>query len=269
MGPHYSDIDVREGYCAPLTNDTKPLLIRRAISHWLAVSRWSLNYFASRFPAQRICLEKFDPMSEISYLEQTVRNEHKEVPFEYLRTELGLGRTCYAVRENSDIFRDIPSLLDDLDAFRPFSVDADSYKSLWIGPEGYVTGMHTDPGPTLVFQICGSKRVVLFAPSEAQRVYAVRRDGVRERFSNMSLRSSLGPTELHDLAERTGWADVQPFASDLSRYPLFADAEGLNCVLRAGETLYIPDGWWHAVKGLELAISVAAEPCIADSGRER
>lgn len=268
MGPHYREIDVLEAYRVPLANDTPPLLFRGIITGWPAASRWSLDYFSSQFPARVVRLERFDPKSTTPYLEQTVRDDHSEVSFERLREELAAGGACYAVRENSDIFRQIPSLLNDLDAFRPFQVDTECYKSLWIGPEGYVTGMHTDPGPTLVFQISGNKRILLFAPSEAERVYAVKRSDVRARFANTSLRDSLGPSELKYLAERTGWADVQPFTPDLIRYPLFAHAQGLVCGLQPGDALYIPDGWWHAVMGLDLTISVAVEPCVINAGSQ-
>jgi lysine-specific demethylase 8 len=44
---------------------------------------------------------------------------------------------------------------------------------------------------------------------------------------------------------------------DLSRFPLFASAEYSECVLRAGEMLYIPYKWWHYVRSLEVSFSVS------------
>lgn len=262
MGPRYRQLDALAAYHMPLADNIPPKLFRGVISDWPALSRWSLDYFSLHFPSTMVRLERFDPKSTTSYLEQTVENVHITIPFARLREELTAAGSCYAVRENSDIFCQVPSLLDDLCGFRPFDVNSDGYKSLWIGPEGYVTGMHTDPGPTLVCEIRGLKRVVLFPPSEAARVYAVKRSDVVARFSSTSLRTSLEPSELEDLVERTGWADVQPFEPDFIRYPLFAGAEGLACTLKPGDVLYIPDGWWHAVLGLDVTISVAIEPRI-------
>lgn len=264
MGPHYREIDTQRAYRVPLTINVPPLLFHRVITGWPAVSRWSLDYFAARFPATMVRLERYDPQSTVSYLAQTAGNVHREVRFEHLRGELAADDPCYAVRENSEIFRQIPSLLDDLNSFRPFQVDAHCYKSLWIGPANYVTGMHADPGPTVVFQISGNKRFLLFEPSEADRVYAVNRSDIRAGFLNSSLKDSLEPSALCDLTERTGWADVQPFAPDFLRYPSFAQARGLTCALQPGDALYIPDGWWHAAMGMDLNISVATEPRMTD-----
>jgi lysine-specific demethylase 8 len=42
-----------------------------------------------------------------------------------------------------------------------------------------------------------------------------------------------------------------------SMWPGFQDAEYVETVLREGECLYIPVGWWHYVRGLKAGISVS------------
>ena len=42
---------------------------------------------------------------------------------------------------------------------------------------------------------------------------------------------------------------------DLARYPLFAQAEKLTFVVDPGDTLFIPNGWWHTARSLEVTIS--------------
>lgn len=44
---------------------------------------------------------------------------------------------------------------------------------------------------------------------------------------------------------------------DLSRWPLFGRATAQRVVVRAGETLFIPCGWWHTARSLTVTISVA------------
>lgn len=44
---------------------------------------------------------------------------------------------------------------------------------------------------------------------------------------------------------------------DLARYPLFANATPLTFVVGPGETLFIPNGWWHTARSLTVTISVA------------
>ena len=42
---------------------------------------------------------------------------------------------------------------------------------------------------------------------------------------------------------------------DLERFPKFASLKALECTLDAGEALFIPIHWWHAVYGLKLSVS--------------
>lgn len=46
-------------------------------------------------------------------------------------------------------------------------------------------------------------------------------------------------------------------APDFTRYPLFAQADRVSFVVEPGETLFIPNGWWHTARSLDLTISVA------------
>lgn len=41
-------------------------------------------------------------------------------------------------------------------------------------------------------------------------------------------------------------------------FPLFhKEARYVECVLRASEAVFIPRGWWHYVRGLEVSFSVS------------
>jgi histone arginine demethylase JMJD6 len=44
---------------------------------------------------------------------------------------------------------------------------------------------------------------------------------------------------------------------DLTKYPLLAQTRPVKVVLTAGETLFIPSGWWHTARSLTPSISVA------------
>ena len=44
---------------------------------------------------------------------------------------------------------------------------------------------------------------------------------------------------------------------DAQRFPLFAGAPWLECVLEAGSVLYLPPRWWHYVRSLSLSFSVS------------
>ncbi len=52
---------------------------------------------------------------------------------------------------------------------------------------------------------------------------------------------------------------------DFERYPLFRQARCQKVVVRAGETLFLPCGWWHTARSLGMTISVAFDSLGPDN----
>jgi hypothetical protein len=52
---------------------------------------------------------------------------------------------------------------------------------------------------------------------------------------------------------------------DYARYPLLRHARAQTIVLRPGETLFLPCGWWHTARSLGVTISVAFDQLGADN----
>jgi hypothetical protein len=52
---------------------------------------------------------------------------------------------------------------------------------------------------------------------------------------------------------------------DFARYPLFRHARAQRVVIHAGETLFLPCGWWHTARSLTLTISVAFDQLGPDN----
>ena len=53
--------------------------------------------------------------------------------------------------------------------------------------------------------------------------------------------------------------ELSPAESEVweSMWPGFSEAEYVETVLKEGEYLYIPVGWWHYVRGLKAGVSVS------------
>lgn len=102
----------------------------------------------------------------------------------------------------------------------------------WFGPAGTVSPAHTDPYHNLLCQVVGAKAVRLFSPEQTPCLYPHR--GLMHNNSR-----------------------VDPKAPDLARFPLFAQARPLHCVLGEGEMLYIPPLWWHHIESLSVSFSVS------------
>ena len=97
--------------------------------------------------------------------------------------------------------------------------------ALWFGPPGTVTSLHHDTSNILFCQVVGRKRFRLFPPDEPTLLA-----GARGVYSHID-------------PERPGEA--------------LSNAWGHDEVLAPGEALFLPVGWWHHVRALDLSISVA------------
>ncbi|MGH7289813.1 MAG: cupin-like domain-containing protein [Myxococcota bacterium] len=102
---------------------------------------------------------------------------------------------------------------------------------MWIGKAGTVMPLHRDVPHNFHVHLSGRKRWLLFAPSA--RVYP------RGVFSGMP-----------------NFASVDPEQPDYERFPRLRGATALGATLNAGETLFIPQGWWHHIRSLDNAVSM-------------
>jgi LPS sulfotransferase NodH len=99
---------------------------------------------------------------------------------------------------------------------------------LWFGPAGTVTPLHHDTLNILLVQVSGRKRFKLIAPEYWRDVYN----------------------------EVRNFSEVDCESPDFAKYPRFADAPMAEVVLEPGDALFIPVGWWHHARALEVSMSV-------------
>lgn len=94
----------------------------------------------------------------------------------------------------------------------------------------------------LLIQVSGRKRVVLFSPKDATKLYL---NGDK--------------SEVLDIDN-----------PDLSKYPKFAEATPFECYMEPGDVLFIPAMWFHNVISLQFGVAVNVfwrhlDPCYYDS----
>jgi hypothetical protein len=105
----------------------------------------------------------------------------------------------------------------------------------YLGSGRQATPMHFDPSENLLCMVTGAKTVTLFHPADTPHLYPA---GQRNT------------TAVYSLVDA-------PDAADPTRFPLLRSARPRVAEVRAGDVLYLPCGWWHAVRGCDgLNLSV-------------
>jgi len=112
---------------------------------------------------------------------------------------------------------------------------------LWLGAAGTYSGLHRDGTDNLYVQVWGRKRFLLASPDQWRCFY----------------------TWSTDLKGGLEGCDVDPENPDLKKFPLFAQAHIVKVDLGPGDMLYLPEGWFHHVRSLELSLSINFWPRVA------
>ncbi len=111
-----------------------------------------------------------------------------------------------------------------------FSLHDYTEPQIWLGSvptDIPASTLHRDPLDGLLYQFIGRKRLLLFAPDQADKLYPMR------AWNNY----------------QPCW--VQPDRPDYERFPKFRQAKGMEVILEPGELLVQPAGWFHEVSCLD------------------
>lgn len=126
---------------------------------------------------------------------------------------------------------DIASLLPAFARDNRLALLPDVPARIWIGNRIRV-GVHYDAKENVACCVAGRRRFTLYPPEQITGLYP-------------------GPFELTPAGIPVSMVD--PMAPDLERFPRFAEATRYATVgtLEAGDSIYIPYGWWHGVESLD------------------
>ncbi|SZF04547.1 unnamed protein product [Blumeria hordei] len=116
--------------------------------------------------------------------------------------------------------------------------------NLWLGNPPTYTPLHKDPNPNLFCQLAGRKRVRLYSPRVGLEIFRK----VRSSLGNTDSRGAIRGREMMEgfermELERTVWGPCSE-----------QTWEGMEVDLEAGDSLFIPEGWWHTIRGLKEGV---------------
>jgi LPS sulfotransferase NodH len=211
----------------------RPVIIRDLMTGWKAVTGWTPDYLksvAGTAPVEVMTGRDADPHHEVNG-----RRHRTELTFADYVDMVCSGKVTndyYMVANNGflqrpqaqPLLRDIVPLPDFLDPAR-----CPRQCFLWFGPAGTVTRLHHDTSNILLAQVVGRKRYRMIPPAQWHYVY-----------------NSAGV-----------FADVDGENPDIARHPRFRHASVVDVVVGPGEALFMPVGWWHHVRALDVSMTVA------------
>jgi hypothetical protein len=209
----------------------KPVVLTDVVPSWPAYGRWSPEYFKQALghvEVEIVSGRDRDPDCDRNF------DQHRETTTMAAYVDrimaAGTSNDIYMIAHNRNMERaGLAPLFEDVvvdqGIFDPGELRGGV--TLWFGPAGTITPLHHDPTSILFCQLHGKKRVVLIAPWELSLL-----DQARGYYSALDMDD---PATLSELAR--------------------AGVSVLDIELAAGEALFIPVGFWHYVKALEVSIT--------------
>ena len=217
-----SDLSPKE-FIHEFVTPGKPVILTDLTRNWPAMGKWTPEFFSKNYGhiSHEVKGVRYSVEQQMELIKSST--EEKPAPYSY----------------NLDIDDLFPELIADV---KPFLLDRwDRFVSpFWpkvlfrgsIKHEVFFGGkgasfpvLHVDLQHlhTQITQLHGDKEFFLFPPDQTPYMY---------------------PRKEYPLY--AGIDDV--FAPDIERFPLFAKASGYREMLREGETIFFPTGWWHMTK---------------------
>jgi LPS sulfotransferase NodH len=223
----------RNEFCDRYYAANRPVIIQNLMTGWKAMTAWTPDYLksvAGEGMVEVMTGRNADPNHELN-----APKHRTEVCFADYIDMVYSGKVTndyYMVANNHFFQRPAAQpLLSDFAAFPEYLNPEATVRQcfLWFGPAGTVERLHHDTVNILIAQVVGRKRYRLIPASQWQYVY-----------------NSAGV-----------FSDVDCENPDLTRHPKFRNATMIDFVLKPGEVLFMPVGWWHHVRALDVSMSVA------------
>ncbi len=219
----------KEKFVREYVQPQRPVVIEKLIQDWPAYKKWDLDYISKVGGNKTVPLYDDRPISS----EYKFNEPHTEMKMADYIQLLETQPTNYRIFLYS-LMKEVPQLQKD---FRFPDIGLRFIKQLpmlFFGGENSQVFMHydIDYANILHFHFHGKKQCILFPPSESKNLYKVP----------------------HALISRE---DINFNDPDFEKFPALKNAEGFITELNHGETLYMPEGYWHHMTYLTAGFSMS------------
>ena len=219
----------REAFLRDYYRPQKPVVIERAIEQWPAYSKWSLEYM------RQVAGDKIVPLYDdrpVDYRDGFNEPHARMRMSEYIDL-LKKEPTRYRIFL-WNILKEVPQLQEDFN-FPDFGLPLlKGLPMLFFGGQDSFTFMHYDIDLANIFHFHfeGKKECILFSQTENKYLYKVPHSLITH--------------------ESINFADP-----DFEQWPALRRVKGYRAVLNHGETLYMPEGYWHYMRYLTPGFSMS------------
>ncbi|KAG2562736.1 F-box protein At5g06550-like [Panicum virgatum] len=216
-----------EQFIAEVEEPNRPVLLEGCIDGWPALQKWSREYLLEISAGKEFAV---GPVSmTLDRYFRYADNVQEERPLYLFDAKFAekvpeMGRDY----EVPVYFRE--------DLFSVLGEERPDYRWVIIGPAGSGSSFHVDPNSTSAWNaiIKGAKKWIMFPPEVV-------------------------PPGVHpsaDGAEVTSPVSIMEWFMNFYGACKTWEKRPIECICRAGEVVFVPNGWWHLVINLEESIAI-------------
>lgn len=229
-GVDHVDGITREEFQAKYMKPQRPVIVKHFYGEDAPLyKKWTFDYFKKELGDIKVGI--YDVEGEKKQDDRSYKGANNEMKFGEYLDMVQAGPTSRRLflfnvfKHKPDLFNDFefPKVADRVLKKLPFA---------FFGGEGAVTRIHRDMDNSNVFltELYGRKRVVLFDP----------------KYSDMLYRYPFGTHTSIDINN-----------PDYEKYPALDKVVGYDCIIEAGDTVFMPSGWWHHIEYQTAGIGFA------------
>ncbi|MBT0607737.1 cupin-like domain-containing protein [Aequorivita echinoideorum] len=229
----------KKDFIAKYYKPQKPVLIEGLTENWDAFAKWNLDYIQKNAGEQVVPLYNNEPTKGKQYSAEPVKKMKLRDYIEILKSQSTDLRIFFF-----DLKARLPELAKD---FEYPDIGLKFFKRLpvlFFGGEGSKVLPHYDMdlADLVHFHFHGTKSVMLFPPQQTKNLYRV-------------------PYSVHNLET------IDLDNPDFDKFPALAHLHGLEVIMKHGDALYMPSGYWHYIKYLDGGFSMTLRAFPRNFGR--